>query len=668
MNAEIKIQELKDKIRRYDYEYYVLAEPSISDYQYDQLLKALEKLEKDHPLLKTSDSPTGRVAGEPTKAFPTVRHPFPMLSLSNTYNESEFREFDQRVRSALKENEKVEYVAELKIDGLAVSLLYENGMFVRGATRGDGIQGDDITVNLRTIRSIPLKVFSETENLAPFEVRGEVYFPKESFLKVNQQREEEGESLFVNPRNAAAGSIKMQNPKIVASRNLQMYAYFLYSESDWFYHENHIQNLESLRKLGFSVNKNYQLCNNIDDVILFVNKWENKREELPYEIDGVVVKVNAIAQQKILGATSKSPRWAIAFKFKAFQAETQILGITWQVGRTGIVTPVAELKPVFLAGTTVSRATLHNPDEIERKDIRKGDFVLIEKGGDIIPKVVEVIKEKRVKDVADIYIPDTCPGCGTTLLRIEGEAAIRCPNIQCPEQIVRRIEHYASRGAMDIEGLGTAMVELLVDNNLIRNIADIYNLKKVDIVSLDRMGEKSAENLINGIERSKNQPLNRLIFALGIPFVGATSAKILSKHFKSLKALIEANMDSLLAIDGIGEKTADSIVSFFSRSENDGLIRRLIKTGVKSEENEPSLIQQTKVSGKIFVLTGTLSSLTREEAARMIEQNGGKVQTSVSAKTDFVLAGEKAGSKLQKALSLGITIIDEDAFRALLGD
>ncbi|MGD9486837.1 MAG: NAD-dependent DNA ligase LigA [Calditrichaceae bacterium] len=668
MDAAIKIQQLKNKIRRYDYEYYVLAEPSISDYQYDQLLKELEQLEKDHPQLITPDSPTGRVSGEPTKDFPTVRHPFPMLSLSNTYNESEFREFDQRVRSALKEHEPVEYVAELKIDGLAVSLLYENGLFVRGATRGDGIQGDDITVNLRTIRSIPLRVFSETENPAPFEVRGEVYFPKASFLKVNQQREEEGESLFVNPRNAAAGSLKMQNPKIVASRNLQMYAYYLYSEMDLFHHENHIQNLESLKKLGFSVNPHFRMCKNIDDVLLFVNEWENKREELPYEIDGVVVKVNKIAQQKRLGATAKSPRWAIAFKFKSLQAETRILEITWQVGRTGIVTPVAELKPVFLAGTTVSRATLHNPDEIERKDIRKGDFVLIEKGGDIIPKVVAVLRKKRDDAIAEINIPDKCPGCGVNLLRIEGEAALRCPNVQCPEQIMRRIEHYASRGAMDIEGLGSAMVELLVGNKLIKNIADIYQLKKEDIINLDRMGEKSAVNLINAIEKSKNQPLNRLIFALGIPFIGATSAKILSSNFKSLKALVEADRDSLLSQDGVGEKMADSIVSFFSHSENAELIDRLIKTGVKTEEEEPSHSKKTKISGKIFVLTGTLPLLKREEAAKLIEQNGGKVQNSVSGKTDFVLAGEKAGSKLQKAISLGVTIIDEDAFRALLGD
>lgn len=666
MNAAEKIKELKSKIQQYDYEYYVLAQPSISDYEYDQLMKQLEELEKNNPFLITPDSPTQRVSGQPVKVFETVRHRYAMLSLANTYTETELKEFDQRVRSGLAEDIPVEYVVELKIDGVAISLLYENGLFVRGATRGDGFQGDDITNNLRTIRSIPLKILKTDKSPASFEVRGEVYLPEKSFNQINKTREEEGENLFANPRNAAAGSLKLQDPKIAASRNLQMFSYYFYTEDENLTRHFHIENLKLLKSFGFSVNPHFQLCKNIDEVIDYVQEWEDKRSQLAYDIDGVVVKVNSIRQQEQLGATAKSPRWAISFKFKAQQVETQIDAITWQVGRTGIVTPVAELKPVFLAGTTVSRATLHNPDEIQRKDIREGDFVLIEKGGDIIPKVIEVLKEKRQAYVKDLSIPAKCPVCDTPLVRIEGEVAIRCPNPQCPEQTARRIEHFASRGAMDIEGLGSALVELLVENNLINNIADIYELKKEDIANLERMGEKSAGNLINAINKSKEQSLYRLIFALGIPYIGVNAAKILSLRFKSLKALQEIDRQVLESIDGIGEKMAESIVEFFNKAENIEIINNLEKAGLSLEEQGGDEISGGQLAGKIFVLTGTLPNLSRTEASELIEKNGGKVTSSVSKNTNYVLAGDNPGSKLKKARDLDIEIIDEEELLNLL--
>jgi len=665
VDVKKRIEELRKRIERYDYEYYVLAQPSVSDYEYDQLMKELEKLEKEHPELVTPDSPTQRVSGQPIKEFPTVVHRKPMLSLSNTYSEAEFREFDQRVRSALK-GQHVEYVAELKIDGLAISLVYENGRFVQGATRGDGVQGDDITPNLRTIRAIPLHV--KGGNIPPlFEVRGEVYMPKKAFYRLNHEREEQGEALFANPRNAAAGSLKLQDPRIVAKRGLSFWAYYLDSDTPGFVQNKHYDNLLKLRELGFPVNPHFRLCQTLDEVFDFVKEWESKRDSLPYEIDGVVVKVNDLRQQEQLGATAKSPRWAIAYKFKAIQAETLLERIIWQVGRTGIVTPVAELKPVQLAGTTVSRATLHNADEIMRKDVHEGDWVFIEKGGDIIPKVVGVNKEKRKQPPKPVEIPKNCPVCGTALIRLEGEVAIRCPNLNCPAQIKRRIEHFASRGAMDIEGMGTALVEMLVDKGLIKNFADIYHLKKTEIAKLERMGNKSAENLMQAIERSKQQPLERLIFALGIPYVGSTAAKILAKHFKSLHALMNASYDELVQIEGLGEKMAQSIVAFFKNEQNQNVVNELIKAGVRTETatEEPA---GGELLGKTFVLTGTLPHLKRHEAAKLIEKHGGKVTSSVSKKTSYVLAGADPGSKYTKAKALGIPVIDEQAFLQMIGE
>ncbi len=665
MDVEKRIKELRKLIEKYDYEYYVLAQPSISDYEYDQLMKELETLEKAHPEFITPDSPTQRVSGQPIKEFPTVVHRKPMLSLSNTYSETEFREFDRRVRSALA-GQHVEYVAELKIDGLAVSLIYENGRFSLGATRGDGIQGDDITPNLRTIRAIPLRV--KGDNIPPlFEVRGEVYMPKKAFARLNQEREEQGETLFANPRNAAAGSLKLQDPKLVARRGLSFWAYYLDSDTPGFLADTHYENMLKLREMGFPVNPNMRLCQTLDDVFDYFKEWEKKRDSLPYEIDGVVVKVNDLRQQEFLGSTAKSPRWAIAYKFKAIQVETVLERIVWQVGRTGIVTPVAELRPVQLAGTTVSRATLHNVDEIMRKDIHEGDYVYLEKGGDIIPKVVGVNKEKRKGKPKPVEIPKTCPVCGTPLIRLEGEVAIRCPNLNCPAQIKRRIEHFASRGAMDIEGMGTALVDMLVDKGLIKSFADIYHLKKDEVAKLERMGEKSAQNLLTAIERSKQQPLDRLIFALGIPYIGSTAAKILANRFKSLQALMNASYEELEQIEGIGEKMAQSIVEFFKNEQNRKVIDELIKAGVRTEAEEQEK-QGTELEGKIFVLTGTLPHLKRTEAAKLIEKHGGKVASSVSGKTSFVLAGEDPGSKYDKAKQLGVPIIDEETFLRMIGE
>ena len=658
LSVNDRIEELRKLINQYDYEYYSLAQPTISDYEYDKLMKELEKLEDEYPELITPTSPTQRVSGRPTKEFPTVVHKTPMLSLANTYNEQEIIDFDKRIRSTLGSNAKIEYVVELKIDGLAVSLIYENGIFVRGAKRGDGVEGDDVTNNLKTIHSIPLKISEEIEIPEEFEVRGEVYLPKTSFKEINIERRNNEEPEFANPRNAAAGTLSMHDSAIVASRKLLMFSYYFASDDIRFQFPSHIESLEFLKLMRFMVNPNYKLCRMIDEILDYLKEWEIKRESLAYEIDGAVIKVNSVDQQKALGSTAKNPRWAISYKFKATQSETRIIRITWQVGRTGIVTPVAELNPVFLAGTTVSRATLHNTDEIKRKDIREGDFVYIEKGGDIIPKVVEVVLSKRDKNSISTAIPKFCPDCRTKLIRNEGEVAIRCPNIQCPAQITRRIEHFASRSAMDIEGMGTSLVELLIKEDLINDIADIYSLKADKIENLERMGKKSATNLINSIEKSKSQDLYRFIFALGIPFIGVNAAKILSNYFGSLESLQSALLNELMDIEGIGDKMAQSIVDFFKKDKNIELLNRLRDAGVKPKTPEKKLEQNQILKGKTFVITGTLPGMSREEAKSLIEIYGGKTASSVSQKTNYLLAGENAGSKLEKAKILNIEIID----------
>ena len=659
MDINKRIQQLRQKIQQYDYEYYVLAQPTVSDFDYDMLLKELEQLEKDNPHLITGDSPTQRVSGQPIKTFPTVVHRKPMLSLANTYSEEEISDFDRRVKGALGADATVEYVCELKIDGVAVSLIYEKGVFTRGVKRGDGFTGDDITANLKTIRSIPLKIRQQSDFPESFEVRGEVYFPLEAFLKLNEKRRSEGDMLFANPRNAAAGTLNLQDPRIVSSRSLQIFAYYFDTEDAGFMQQTHMANLSLLKNYGFPVNPNHQLCPSLTAVFDFLKKWESQRQELPYDIDGAVIKVNSLGQQNDLGSTAKSPRWAIAFKFKAIRAETKINSITWQVGRTGVLTPVAELEPVFLSGSKVSRATLHNPDEIQRKDIREGDYVFIEKGGDIIPKVVEIILEKRNAQSSPAVIPTHCTECQSNLQRVEGEAALRCPNLQCPAQINRRIEHFAGRDAMDIEGMGSALIEMLVLSGIISDVADIFQLKRDQLLTLERMGEKSVSNLLEAIEKSKDRELYRLIFALGIPYIGVNAAKILARQFNSLHNLQESSLEELIAIDGIGEKMAQSIVTFFQQKQNQTLIERLKEAGLTLSYETPKGKGSDRFKGKVFVLTGTLPNLTREQATELIENAGGKVSASVSSNTDFLLAGEKAGSKLSKARELGIMIIDE---------
>lgn len=662
--AARRVKELTDKIREHDYKYYVLSSPTVSDYEYDALMKELEDLEAEFPELKTPASPTQRVSGQPTKEFPTVTHAVPMLSLANTYSEVELIDFDRRVNSLLH-HEPYRYVAELKIDGVAISLRYQNGILVHGATRGDGMQGDEITNNLRTIRSIPLRCRLVQGGLLDFEVRGEVYMRKNDFEKMNEEREIAGEKLFVNARNSTSGTLKLQDPKIVAMRPLNMYSYFLRSDS--FDLKSHHENLQLLRKMGFPVNDHIRVCNTIRDVKKYCDEWEERREDLPYDIDGVVVKVDSIRQQDMLGAVAKSPRWAIAYKFPAQKVETRLKGITLQVGRVGTVTPVAELEPVFVGGTTVSRATLHNEDYIKELDLRVGDTVVVEKGGDVIPKVSAVNLSKRGKDSSPFLMPDQCPECGSKIFRPEGEAAYYCENSECPAQVRGRIEHFAHRGAMDIEGLGEAVIDLLVKENLIHNIADIYALEKSQIASLERMGERSAQNLIDAIERSKTQPFHKALFGLGIRYVGAGVAKLLADSFGSIDRLCSASQDELQHIEGIGPRIAESVDRFFGEKHANDLIRRLKQSGVtlKSERKKST---PRPYAGKTFVLTGGLESMTRDEAKEKVESLGGKVSSSVSAQTDYVVVGIDAGSKLAKARALGITTVDEKEFRRMIGE
>jgi len=666
LDLKNEIERLREEIRKHDYAYYVLAQPQISDYEYDQKLKKLAGLEARDPSLITPDSPTQRVSGQPTKEFTTVRHRTPMLSLANTYSEEELWDFDERVRGLLDPGERMSYVAELKIDGLAVSLLYEEGLFVRGATRGDGVSGDDITVNLRTIRSIPLRLVGGGPLPASLEVRGEVYMSRAAFQRLNKAREENGEPLFANPRNSAAGSLKMQDARLVARRGLDLFCYRLEDQGEQTGKRTHFESLERLRQLGFPVNPHARKCETMKEVLRYCQEWERERDQLPYEIDGVVIKVNDVTQQERLGHTAKIPRWAISFKFKARQMKTRIEKITWQVGRTGTLTPVAELTPVRVAGTVVSRATLHNPEEIERRDIREGDAVFIEKGGDIIPKVVSVINGERDKNSRPYPIPDRCPVCHTTLKKNEEEAALRCPNQDCPAQVVRRIEHFVSRGAMDIEGLGAALVELFVNKKMISDAAGLYTLNSKAISGLEGLGQKSAGNLIRAIATSKKQSLERLIFGLGIPFVGATAARALAGHFRSLDHLIQAGQQELEELPGIGTKMAESITTYFKNERNRKLIENLRAAGLNFHFHGSS--GESFLRGKTFVLTGTLPSMSREEATRRILSHGGEVSSAVSKKTSYVLAGDKPGSKLDKAKKSGVPVINEEQFLTLMNE
>ncbi len=657
-----RIEQLQKELLDHDYRYYVLADPVISDEEYDRLMRELIELEEQYPDLRTPESPTQRVGGEPTKEFPTVTHTRPMLSLSNTYNENELYEFDRRVRSSLKGHD-IAYVAELKFDGVAVTLHYENGVFVLGATRGDGTQGDDITTNLRTIRSIPLRLRNDGSELGNLEVRGEVLMFKEDFLDLNKYREEQGQKVFANPRNAAAGTLKLQDSKIVAQRRLRFFAYQLLGEE--IKSDSHNERLNMLLDIGLPVNEKFARCQSIDEVISFYRKEEKNRDELPYEIDGVVVKVDSLEQQNQLGAIAKSPRWATAYKFTSRKAESKVQDIILQVGRVGTITPVAELEPVSLGGTTVKRATLHNADEIKRLDVRVGDAVIIEKGGDVIPKITGVLREKSPKGTKEFSFPDTCPVCQSNIKRLEGEANYYCLNTECPAQIRGKLQHFVSRYAMDIDGLGEAILEQLINAKLVTTPADLYDLKKEDLKSLERMGEKSSTNLINAIEKSKQRPFGKVLYAIGIRHVGEGVAQVLAKEFGSIDVLRQADEEELTAIREIGPRIAQSVVEFFKEKNNIELVERLKKAGLQLESKQPEQHKKT-LEGKTFVVTGTLDSYTRDEVKSLIESLGGKVTSSVSTRTDYVVAGSDAGSKLTKARDLNIRILRENEFLSMV--
>ncbi len=660
-----KVQSLKDKITDADYKYYTLASPDIDDYRYDMLMKELNELENKYPDLRSDDSPTQRVSGEPAKNFRTVQHRIPMLSLSNSYNFNELIEFDKRVRNIL-ENRKYEYVCELKFDGIAISLIYSDSKLLTGATRGDGLKGEEVTQNIRTVRSIPLSL--KSGRLKNFEVRGEIFFKKEDFIKINEEQELKGEKIFANARNTAAGTLKLKDSRIVASRPLNFFSYYIYSDEIKI--KSHLESINLLEELKFPVNKHYKKAASIEEVKEFCDKIEKLRDQLPYEIDGVVVKVNSIEDQELLGSVSKSPRWAVAYKFKAKEAETKLRDIFCQVGRIGTVTPVADLQPVFLAGSTISRATLHNFDEIKRKDIRVGDYVKIEKGGDVIPKVLSVIKERRGKDSKPYKIPEKCPVCKTKLEKPEEEVYYYCPNYNCPAQVQGRIEHFVHRNAMEIEGLGESIIEIFLDKGFLKNYSDIYDLKnyKEELTGLERFGEKSIDNILSAIEESKKKPFDKVLFALGIRHIGERTAKILANNFGSIDNISKATEEEIKSIHEIGPKIAQSVAKFFKDKKNIELINKLKKAGLQFESEKkknPGKINEN-VNNKIFVLTGTLENYKRDEAQKIIEDLGGRVSSSVSKKTDYVLAGSEAGSKLDKAKELGVNILDEKGFEALV--
>lgn len=655
-----RIKELRDLLTRADDAYYGEADPIMSDREYDKLMQELLDLELEYDL-QDPQSPSTRIGGKPSKEFPTVEHPVPMMSLSNTYNKDELFDFDRRVRDLLGHSD-YSYMAELKFDGMAIRLRYEKGSLVLGATRGDGEKGDDITANLRTVRDIPHRLNGNVPDVV--EVRGEAYMEREAFATLNREREEQGESVYANPRNFTAGSLKLQDPGIVASRPIRFFAYdLLLDDNDTSRTQD--QKLDQLERFGLPVCDVRKKCETIDEVEKQILEWDKERHSHPFETDGAVIKVNEDRYREELGSTSKAPRWAIAYKFEAEQATTTIEDITLQVGRLGTITPVAELAPVQLAGSTVKRATLHNEDEIRRKDIRKGDTVVVEKAGDVIPQVVSVVNPDAPDRSEPFSMPDKCPACNSELQRLEGEAAWRCLNTACPPQTRIRIEHFASRDAMDIDGLGTAIVEQLVDEGLIETFADLYELEAKQLVPLDRMAEKSAQNLIDAIEKSKSQPFERVLFGLGIRFVGEKVAGDLAAHFRSVDRLMQAGTEELTSVDSIGPRIAESVELFFSNEENKAVIERLRNYGLQMEQEEKKSVSE-KLDGKTFVLTGTLPGLKRDEAEKIIEENGGRTSGSVSRKTDYVLAGESAGSKLDKAKKLNIKIIDEEQFFNLL--
>ena len=663
--AQKEIEELSKTINHHNELYYQKSRTEISDQEFDTLLAKLASLEEQFPQFKQPDSPTQRVGGTITKEFATVYHKYPMLSLGNTYSHEELNDFDGRVARAL-EGQSYEYFCELKFDGVSMSLTYENGVLARGVTRGDGVRGDDVTANIKTIKSIPLVI--KGKNVPPsFEVRGEVFLPKNVFAQLNREREDIGEERYANARNTASGTVKMQNSTEVARRKLDCFVYALYVDDATV--TSHEKSIKLLEKWKFNVSPTYRKCKNISEVIKYIQEWETKRLDLPLETDGVVIKVNDLQQQRQLGFTAKSPRWAIAFKYKAESISTKLNGITYQVGRTGAVTPVAELEPVFLAGTTVKRASLHNANEIARLDLRIGDFVFVEKGGEIIPKVTGVDLSKRKKDSAPVVYIGKCPECGTKLVREEGEAAFYCPNVTgCPPQIRGRVEHFILRKAMDIDSLGEKTIEQLYELNLVKSPADLYDLKREDLLRLEGFKDKSVNNLLDGIEKSKSVPFESVLFAIGIRYVGKTVAEKLARHFKSIDKIKEASREELLAAPEVGEKIADSVYQFFRKAESLREIERLRKSGLSMESTAKEPEKESEVLGnKSFVISGVFKNYERDQLQEIIIKNGGRILSSVSGKLDYLLAGDNMGpSKREKAEKLGVKIISEEEFEKLM--
>src|SRR5215468_4635378 len=665
VNVKKEIEELREKLRHHEHRYYVMDEPEISDAAYDRLMERLKGLEAAHPELVTADSPTVRVGGAPREGFTTVRHARAMLSLDNAFSYDALREWDRRVREG-SGKEKIEYIAEHKFDGLSISLQYEDRVLTRGVTRGDGRTGEDVTPNVKTIRSVPLRVdgaaLKKVKLRADFEVRGEVMMTRKAFEALNRQQERIGGKIFVNPRNSAAGAVRVLDPTITASRKLDFFAYYLLVDGKVPF-ARHSESLEALKQLRFRASDDWRLCNGIQEVIDYCEAWDTKREKLPYEIDGVVLKVNATGIQNELGYTAKAPRWAIAFKYPARQETTVVNDILVNVGRTGALTPVAILEPVQVGGVTVSRSTLHNMDEIERLGLQIGDTVLIERAGEVIPHVLKVVKEG--KNRKPFRMPKQCPECGSKIHKVEGEVAYRCVNAACPAKRKESLLRFAGRHAMDIDGLGDKIVDQLVDKGMVKDVADLYSLKLEDVAELERMGEKSAQNLLNEIEASRKAGLDRLIFALGIPFVGERTAQLLTERFSSIEELASAKEEELYEVAEVGPKVASGILEFFSEPANRQLLKKLEKAGVRPRA-EKRVLKSNKLAGKSFVFTGGLANRSREEAGALVGQHGGKVSGSVSKKTDYVVVGTDPGSKYDKAKELGVTILTEGEFEKLL--
>ncbi|MGA2235756.1 MAG: NAD-dependent DNA ligase LigA [Terriglobales bacterium] len=663
-----KIEALRDKIRHHEYLYYVLDAPEISDADFDKLMNELKRLEAEHPELITPDSPTQRVGGKPREGFVKAKHSSPMLSLDNAYSEEELRDWERRVHE-LTGRTDLEYMCELKLDGMSLALVYSDGSLERGITRGDGSVGEDVTLNVRTVRSIPLSISNDKLKKAgipaDFEVRGEMLMPLAAFRKMNEERERQGLQVFANPRNFTAGTVRQLEPSITAQRRMDFFAYFLLRDGQTFF-DRQSKAMDAMELTGFKVNPNRKLAKNLEEVWKFIQSWKEKRESLPYEIDGIVIKVDRTAWQRELGFTGKAPRWAIAYKYAARGAVTQIEDILVQVGRTGKLTPVAALKPVPIGGTTVARATLHNMDEIERLGVKIGDWVEVERGGDVIPKVVKVVDDKEhPRGHKQFEMPGHCPVCGGNVVRTPGEVDHRCVNANCPAKLQGTILHFASRHVMDIDGLGEVLVNQLTERGLVKNVADLYKLTKDNLLELERMGEKSAENVLAEIEASKKLPLERIIYGLGIRFVGERTAQFLAAHFGSLDAIMKASAEELEEVNEVGPRIAESIVEFFADEHNRKLVSDLRKAGLTFSGQKKE--KGTKLAGKTFVLTGTLARHTRDEAKKMIEDAGGRVSGSVSKKTDYVVAGSDAGSKLDKARELGVSVIGEEELERLMG-